>query len=77
MEKRWFERKKISKKKLKELEVAAKLLEQAAADAFAALWYAQQDFAPRGAQWGFASKACAEQGHKAMSKLFQARPPYE
>ena len=73
----WYCQKKVSKKKLEALEEAAKLLEQAAADAFAALWYAQQDYAPKGAQWGIASRIKTKLGYQMMVKLFPPPPSNE
>ncbi len=59
----------LSKKKQRELETAAKILEKAAADAFAALWYLERD-AWKGHSWGHTAVVDAEHALTMLKKLF-------
>lgn len=63
----------LPKRKMAQLEEAARVMEKAAADAFAALWYFQND-AWKGHSWGYTSVADGERALEMLRKLF---PPTE
>jgi hypothetical protein len=59
----------MSKKNQRELDKAARILEKAAADAFAALWYFERD-AWKGHSWGYTAVNDAEYAIEMLRKLF-------
>ena len=63
----------LPKRKMAQLEEAARIMEKAAADAFSALWYFQHD-AWKGHSWGYTAIADAEYSLAMLRKLF---PPTE
>lgn len=58
----------LTKRQQEKLTEAAEKLENAAADAFAALWYFERD-SFKGWQWAYAAKAKAAAASKILNKL--------